>query len=627
MDLKISNNLFLGLHELRHLKKSLKQDGYERLFKQMVSSYGIVRPYQDNQFTNLQVIDSGLGKLTVRSGIAIDKDLNAIELVTDQSDAITIPNDGVERDVIIGFRESIVEQGTVNIQADGTIVGVDTQFLNRLRGLPNFASKITFPLSENNTEEYIVQAVQSNTLGSLNVAGSQLVAESNQVYTVVGTFTPGISVPTSEKNPFIGDGSKIELRLSGSARETDREFILATVSRTGGIVSVQDKRLENVFNFLTQDLDATNTIEFDSKNIACTEVKFSATGGAVDQSIAKVEWGIRSDAWSINPQTRKLRIFDGKGGSWNDFSQFVNGDFIGQYVAFENGQSSRILGSELLEGDIVFDLEYQSNYISTGTIVVGPAGLVELRIKHKTKDFSYSKIAPGFAGYAKIELPKGEYNVKYRAISDKAVSGFENIKSNQYLTEQSFNSNGFLIAGSEVTEQSTNGDIKIGESTNALFKLLNNIVFPGVIWDYGGSLNNLPSGWVLCDGQEINEPTSIFHGQTAPDLGGRVTVGHKLADNDYNTLKETGGEKMKTLTEAQMPQHTHPVTDPGHSHADTKYESYGRKGTDSGSFEFLAQQVSETGSSTTGISMGNAGGGEPFDNRQPYMVMYKIMKL
>src|SRR5919199_1024895 len=78
-----------------------------------------------------------------------------------------------------------------------------------------------------------------------------------------------------------------------------------------------------------------------------------------------------------------------------------------------------------------------------------------------------------------------------------------------------------------------------------------------------------PKGWATCNGQTlpINQNQALFallgttfggNGQTTfalPNLQGRVPVhvggGH--------TLGEAGGEQAHTLTQAEMPTHTHAV--------------------------------------------------------------------
>lgn len=80
------------------------------------------------------------------------------------------------------------------------------------------------------------------------------------------------------------------------------------------------------------------------------------------------------------------------------------------------------------------------------------------------------------------------------------------------------------------------------------------------------------TGWLLCNGQSVSKHTyaALFavigteYGSTAtnftlPNLGGRVLVGA-----DTIPLLDFGGSPTVTLTEAQLPAHSHTV--PDHSH-------------------------------------------------------------
>jgi microcystin-dependent protein len=75
-----------------------------------------------------------------------------------------------------------------------------------------------------------------------------------------------------------------------------------------------------------------------------------------------------------------------------------------------------------------------------------------------------------------------------------------------------------------------------------------------IIW--GGFIENIPSGWYLCDGQN-----------GTIDLRNYFIVGA----GDKYSLNETGGEKTTVLSQPKLPQHSHPVenvaVDPGGSHS------------------------------------------------------------
>lgn len=72
----------------------------------------------------------------------------------------------------------------------------------------------------------------------------------------------------------------------------------------------------------------------------------------------------------------------------------------------------------------------------------------------------------------------------------------------------------------------------------------------GVINMWSGSINEIPQGWALCDGTN-----------GTPNLSGRFVVGYNSADADYNTIGNAGGLNKVTLTQSQMPSHSHLVND------------------------------------------------------------------
>ena len=69
---------------------------------------------------------------------------------------------------------------------------------------------------------------------------------------------------------------------------------------------------------------------------------------------------------------------------------------------------------------------------------------------------------------------------------------------------------------------------------------------------FAGDTDALPFGWYLCDGQN-----------STADLRGRFVVGLNPADSDYNNIGKTGGLKEVSLSEAQMPSHSHTIVADG----------------------------------------------------------------
>ena len=141
--------------------------------------------------------------------------------------------------------------------------------------------------------------------------------------------------------------------------------------------------------------------------------------------------------------------------------------------------------------------------------------------------------------------------------------------------------------------------------------------------------------WLLCDGRSISrtEYSDLFeaigtafgvgNGSTTfniPDARGRVlgAIGSGTGLTP-RSLGDTVGAETHTLTTSEMPSHSHGVTDPGHAH------SYVNNTNDQNTDNAFASETAAdqadlaqtTGSSTTGITINNTGGGGAHNNMQP----------
>lgn len=173
---------------------------------------------------------------------------------------------------------------------------------------------------------------------------------------------------------------------------------------------------------------------------------------------------------------------------------------------------------------------------------------------------------------------------------------------------------------------------------------LNSPVPPGLIAMWSGAINAIPTGWFLCNGQN-----------GTPDLRDRFIVG---AGTTY-AIGATGGANTVTLTEAQMPSHTHTITatgtsasagdhthtivDPGHVHAmgNAAFFNQGvplassvggnNLGIFNNSFSAVTGiSINAAGAHTHVISVtataATTGGGQAHENRPPYFALAYIMK-
>lgn len=167
----------------------------------------------------------------------------------------------------------------------------------------------------------------------------------------------------------------------------------------------------------------------------------------------------------------------------------------------------------------------------------------------------------------------------------------------------------------------------------------------GVILMWSGSIATIPTGWVLCDGNN-----------STPDLRNRFIVG--AGTGSSYAVGATGGADSITLSTTQIPSHTHTfsattgnmsansthshtISDPGHTHSASTGSNQGVLLAAGASYEWYTPAGTNTGSSATGISVNSAstqhthtvsgttdaaGSGGSHENRPPYYALCYIMK-
>jgi microcystin-dependent protein len=159
------------------------------------------------------------------------------------------------------------------------------------------------------------------------------------------------------------------------------------------------------------------------------------------------------------------------------------------------------------------------------------------------------------------------------------------------------------------------------------------------------SFNFPPKGWALCNGQllPINQNQALFsllgttyggNGQTTfalPDLRGRVPVSVSAT----HALGEKAGDETITLTQDQLPQHSHMLNATALTATARARNAAANLATPVGStpaivnggsagFSDAAPDANMQASSVAfsgAVTAANAGAGQPHDNRQPYLVL------
>ena len=154
---------------------------------------------------------------------------------------------------------------------------------------------------------------------------------------------------------------------------------------------------------------------------------------------------------------------------------------------------------------------------------------------------------------------------------------------------------------------------------------------------FGGDF--APRSWAFCNGQllPIAQNTALFsilgttyggNGQTTfalPDLRGRVPLhaGQGPGLSDYS-LGQSGGSEATTLLTTNMPAHSHSlnaVSETGNVGAPV-----GASLAATGALD-PEYRVGGTPVGMAASSIGAAGGGQPFNNEQPYLALNYIICL
>jgi microcystin-dependent protein len=146
--------------------------------------------------------------------------------------------------------------------------------------------------------------------------------------------------------------------------------------------------------------------------------------------------------------------------------------------------------------------------------------------------------------------------------------------------------------------------------------------------------NFAPAGWQLCQGQllAISQNSALFtlfgttyggDGQQTfalPDLRGRVPVGQ----GPGYVMGQRGGAEQVTLVTNQIAIHSHAAF--GTDNAGVKTAPSGQLWATDGSGA-TAEYDLPPNATMNGAAIGNTGGGQPHENRQPYLTINFIVSL
>jgi hypothetical protein len=176
-----------------------------------------------------------------------------------------------------------------------------------------------------------------------------------------------------------------------------------------------------------------------------------------------------------------------------------------------------------------------------------------------------------------------EFNAIQTAIASKADSASPTFTGNPTTATQPFGNNSTRIASTAFVQQ----------ALQALYPV-------GTIYTTVVSTN----------------PASIFgFGTWVAFATGRTLIGVDTGETAFDSVEETGGSK-----DAIVVAHTHSITDPGHTHTRALQLFSGSGQSASGAPNFI--NTTNTGSSTTGISINSTGSSGTNANLPPYITVY-----
>lgn len=166
---------------------------------------------------------------------------------------------------------------------------------------------------------------------------------------------------------------------------------------------------------------------------------------------------------------------------------------------------------------------------------------------------------------------------------------------------------------------------------------------PGIIKEWAGAPGKIPTDYLLCDGRDlsISDYPSLYEaigvtfggdGLTTfklPNAGGLFSVGYS-GNGDYGKIGQTGGEDKHQLTIGEMPRHN-PANNKIFNKLSARAADVSEVTTPGSLDQDYADREYNVGNMTTQrwdeATIKDIGNDEPHENRPPYIVFAKIIKV
>lgn len=262
--LNLTENLFIGVQELNMMQQF---NNFTKLLGLMTKNYGFLENKDLNNLMKISDEERNCFKLTAPAPLQLQFFSPSYafaypnNVITWDKDRIIFLNDdfkGKSWWVKISYAQDSIERGTLQIDKDGNVTGTGTLFTQKLRGEPNFPSRVKlYTYSVNNFEEkgvYFVDSIKNNTEMTLYSPTGIGDISLTYYYSVLGTFPQGSYVNTSDESPFIYDSCKVDFIEDNTGgdipneyvmRNSNTEFYVARITvpnEDSGSIEVEDQR-------------------------------------------------------------------------------------------------------------------------------------------------------------------------------------------------------------------------------------------------------------------------------------------------------------------------------------------------------------------------------------------------
>lgn len=448
MNVKIAQDLFMEVAEINRLKRSLIADGINVDVKANYENFGIIcnQNWDPNfNFFKVDVIDV-LDTIRVKPGFAYDKNRNVL---TSIGVDIVVPQRNIFYWLKVKHKYTSVEEGTVTIGGTngGLFKGVNTKFLEVLRGQPNFAAKISFTNSILYTQEYEISEVIDDV--TAYVQGYFPSLESGLKYRIVGTFSGGKYPTTEDKYPFQYDDFDYELvqevnfNTQPDINFVDEEFFIARLVASSTDVKVEDKR----YNFISKTRPERLLSEVPTETnplIAIESVSRISIRNKLTY-VVTIAWGFKIISEQRNANLNKVTITNGSGGLYKSTNAFQNNNFDNWRYYYADGSYSRIISS--IKNSIYIELQLEFLKPDSGVMICPNSEEVEVSMHFGLSDVNVYKIRRqsfySFTDKVQVEISEDEIESSYKKVALK-----HRYKTMFRLTpEKDFNPNTYNLQG------------------------------------------------------------------------------------------------------------------------------------------------------------------------------------